>query len=196
MLHDGSLVSSEARRKLLGARSWGGALAGASVVPVRLNGAAGAIIVVGGRPFVVMGFIAARGRISRSTPSRIPTASPGSLPQPCAPIVNDRDKAGPSIRRRVHTHGEDGRGRATCREARHKQGKDEPLDPLDHPTLTACIATRRSPQSSGRLRFSCIGRSQLEEWMASSFGDVLLRRVIDADPQPPQDTDGWSEGWS
>ena len=63
MLHDGSLVSSEARRKLLGARSWAGALAGASVVPVRLNGAAGAIIVVGGRPFVVMGFIAARGRI-------------------------------------------------------------------------------------------------------------------------------------
>jgi len=26
--------------------------------------------------------------------------------------------------------------------------------------------------------------------MASSFGDVLLERVIDADPQPPQDTDG------
>jgi RNA polymerase sigma factor (sigma-70 family) len=41
----------------------GGALAGASVVPVLVNGTAGAVIVVGGRPFAVMGFIAAGGRI-------------------------------------------------------------------------------------------------------------------------------------
>jgi RNA polymerase sigma-70 factor (ECF subfamily) len=41
----------------------GGALAGAHVVPVLVNGAAGAVIVVGGRPFSVMGFIVAEGRI-------------------------------------------------------------------------------------------------------------------------------------
>lgn len=41
----------------------GGALAGAHVVPVLVNGAAGAVIVVGGRPFAVMGFIVAEGRI-------------------------------------------------------------------------------------------------------------------------------------
>jgi len=53
----------------------GGALAGASVIPVLVNGAAGAVIVVGGRPFVVMGFIAAGGRILEidaiADPSRI-----------------------------------------------------------------------------------------------------------------------------
>lgn len=41
----------------------GGALAGARVVPVLVNGAAGAVIMVAGRPFVVMGFIVAAGRI-------------------------------------------------------------------------------------------------------------------------------------
>jgi len=41
----------------------GGALAGAVVIPVLVNGAAGAVIVIGGRPFAVMGFIVAGGRI-------------------------------------------------------------------------------------------------------------------------------------
>lgn len=41
----------------------GGALAGARVVPVLVNGAAGAVIIVGSHPFAVMGFIVADGRI-------------------------------------------------------------------------------------------------------------------------------------
>lgn len=41
----------------------GGELAGARVVPALVNGAAGAVIVVGSRPFVVMGFIVAEGKI-------------------------------------------------------------------------------------------------------------------------------------
>jgi RNA polymerase sigma factor (sigma-70 family) len=41
----------------------GGALAGTRLVPVLVNGAAGAVVVAGGRPFVVMGFIVAGGRI-------------------------------------------------------------------------------------------------------------------------------------
>jgi RNA polymerase sigma factor (sigma-70 family) len=54
----------------------GAALAGALVVPVLVNGAAGAVIVVGGRPFVVMGFIVAGGRILEidaiADPQRVP----------------------------------------------------------------------------------------------------------------------------
>src|SRR6266566_1584897 len=49
---------------------------------------------------------------------------------------------------------------------------------------------RVSPESSS----SCIGlvyRSELEEWVASSLGGVILERVIDADPQTPQDANGW-----
>jgi len=41
----------------------GGALASARLIPVLVNGAAGAVITVGGRPFAVMGFIVAEGRI-------------------------------------------------------------------------------------------------------------------------------------
>jgi RNA polymerase sigma-70 factor (ECF subfamily) len=41
----------------------GAALAGARVVPVLVNGAGGAIIVSGGRPFAVICFIVAEGRI-------------------------------------------------------------------------------------------------------------------------------------
>jgi RNA polymerase sigma factor (sigma-70 family) len=41
----------------------GATIPGAVVLPVLVNGAAGALIVVGGRPFVVMGFIVAEGRI-------------------------------------------------------------------------------------------------------------------------------------
>jgi hypothetical protein len=41
----------------------GASLAGARVIPVLINGAAGAVITIGGRPFTVMGFIVARGRI-------------------------------------------------------------------------------------------------------------------------------------
>lgn len=41
----------------------GGALAGAALVPVLVNGSAGALVVVGGRAFAVMGFIVAAGRI-------------------------------------------------------------------------------------------------------------------------------------
>jgi RNA polymerase sigma factor (sigma-70 family) len=41
----------------------GGALAGARLIPVLVNGGAGAVITVGGRPFAVMGFIVAEGRI-------------------------------------------------------------------------------------------------------------------------------------
>ncbi len=51
-------ASEVARSAIMGA-----ALAGARVVPVLVNGAAGAVVVVGGRPFVVMGFIVAEGRI-------------------------------------------------------------------------------------------------------------------------------------
>src|SRR5919202_5284138 len=42
----------------------GAALASAHVLPVLVNGAAGAVILVGERPFAVMGFIVAGGRIS------------------------------------------------------------------------------------------------------------------------------------
>jgi RNA polymerase sigma-70 factor (ECF subfamily) len=41
----------------------GAALAGSQVIPALVNGAAGAVIMVGGRPFAVMGFIVAEGRI-------------------------------------------------------------------------------------------------------------------------------------
>lgn len=41
----------------------GGALPGATVIPALVNGAAGAVITVGGRPFVVMGFIVSAGRV-------------------------------------------------------------------------------------------------------------------------------------
>jgi RNA polymerase sigma factor (sigma-70 family) len=51
-------ASEVARSAIMGA-----ALAGAHVFPVLVNGAAGAVIVVGGRPFAVMGFIVAEGRI-------------------------------------------------------------------------------------------------------------------------------------
>lgn len=51
-------ASEVARSAIVGA-----AIAGAVVVPVLVNGAAGAVIVVGGRPFAVMGFIVAEGRI-------------------------------------------------------------------------------------------------------------------------------------
>jgi RNA polymerase sigma-70 factor (ECF subfamily) len=51
-------ASEVARSAIVGAT-----IAGAVVVPVLVNGAAGAVIVVGGRPFAVMGFIVAEGRI-------------------------------------------------------------------------------------------------------------------------------------
>ena len=51
-------ASAVARSALTGA-----ALAGARVIPALVNGAAGAVITVGGRPFTVMGFIVAEGRI-------------------------------------------------------------------------------------------------------------------------------------
>jgi RNA polymerase sigma factor (sigma-70 family) len=61
----------------------GGALAGARVVPVLVNGGAGAVIVVGGRPFVVMGFIAAGGRILEidaiADPHRVPRIAAAAL---------------------------------------------------------------------------------------------------------------------
>ena len=41
----------------------GGALAGARLLPVLVNGAAGAVVTVGGRPFALMGFIVAGGKI-------------------------------------------------------------------------------------------------------------------------------------
>jgi ketosteroid isomerase-like protein len=49
--------------EVAGSAITGGALAGARVVPVLVNGAAGAVIVVGDHPFAVMGFIVAEGRI-------------------------------------------------------------------------------------------------------------------------------------
>ncbi len=53
----------------------GATLAGAHVVPVLVNGAAGAIIMVGARPFAVMGLIVADGRIleidALADPSRV-----------------------------------------------------------------------------------------------------------------------------
>jgi RNA polymerase sigma-70 factor (ECF subfamily) len=63
----------------------GGALAGARVVPVLVNGAAGAIIVVGGRPFVVMGFIVADGRILEIDA----IADPGRVRKIAAPVIGD-----------------------------------------------------------------------------------------------------------
>jgi RNA polymerase sigma-70 factor (ECF subfamily) len=41
----------------------GAALAGARLIPALVNGSAGVVVTVGGRPFVVMGFIVAEGRI-------------------------------------------------------------------------------------------------------------------------------------
>jgi RNA polymerase sigma-70 factor (ECF subfamily) len=41
----------------------GGALAGARLLPVLVNGAAGAVATVGGRPFALMGFLVAGGKI-------------------------------------------------------------------------------------------------------------------------------------
>jgi hypothetical protein len=38
-------------------------------------------------------------------------------------------------------------------------------------------------------------RSELEERMAPSLGKVLLGRVIDADPAPLRDSDGWPRAW-
>jgi hypothetical protein len=45
------------------------------------------------------------------------------------------------------------------------------------------------------LQPGLVSRSELEEWVASSLGGVILERVIDADPQTPQDADGWPEVW-
>ncbi|HEX6489478.1 MAG TPA: sigma-70 family RNA polymerase sigma factor [Candidatus Dormibacteraeota bacterium] len=42
----------------------GAQLAGAIVIPALVNGAAGAVITVGGRPFAIMGFVVAHGRIA------------------------------------------------------------------------------------------------------------------------------------
>jgi hypothetical protein len=35
------------------------------------------------------------------------------------------------------------------------------------------------------------GGSELEEWVTPSLGDVLLDRLIDADPIAPEQGDGW-----
>jgi hypothetical protein len=43
-------------------------------------------------------------------------------------------------------------------------------------------------------RFSLV-RSELEEWMATSVGDILLERIVDANPVSPQDADGRSCAW-
>jgi RNA polymerase sigma-70 factor, ECF subfamily len=66
----------------------GGALAGARVVPVLVNGAAGAVIVVGGRAFVVMGFIVAAGRILEIDA----IADPQRVRQIAAPVLSSSDR--------------------------------------------------------------------------------------------------------
>jgi Sigma-70, region 4 len=67
----------------------GGALAGAHVVPVLVNGAAGAVIVVGGRPFAVMGFIVAKGRILEIDAM----ADPHRVRRIAAPVLGVSDQA-------------------------------------------------------------------------------------------------------
>jgi Arsenical pump membrane protein len=54
-----------------------------------------------------------------------------------------------------------------------------------------CELSREAPSSCIRLA----GRPEFEEWVASSLRDVLRERVIDADPQPPEDADGWAKAW-
>jgi RNA polymerase sigma factor (sigma-70 family) len=61
--HPDRSVTIRGRDEVARSAILGGAIAGALVMPVLVNGAAGALIVVGGRPFVVMGFIVAGGRI-------------------------------------------------------------------------------------------------------------------------------------
>jgi hypothetical protein len=55
------------------------------------------------------------------------------------------------------------------------------------------IATIHGYESREAASFSTgrVCRSELEERVASGLGVVLLDRVIDADPQLPQDADGW-----
>jgi RNA polymerase sigma-70 factor, ECF subfamily len=68
----------------------GGALAGARVVPVLVNGAAGAVIVLGGRPFVVMGFIVAGGRVLEIDA----IAEPNRVRKLAAPVLVPHDAEG------------------------------------------------------------------------------------------------------
>lgn len=65
----------------------GGALAGARLIPVLVNGAAGAVIMVGGRPFAVMGFIVAEGRILEIDA----IADPHRVPRIAASVLGARD---------------------------------------------------------------------------------------------------------
>jgi RNA polymerase sigma-70 factor, ECF subfamily len=66
----------------------GAALPGAVVVPARVNGSAGAVIVVGGRPFALMGFLVADGRIIEidaiADPARVRTLA--------APVLRGGEK--------------------------------------------------------------------------------------------------------
>jgi RNA polymerase sigma-70 factor (ECF subfamily) len=41
----------------------GAGLAGAELIPVMVNGSAGAIVTIGGRPWAILGFIVADGRV-------------------------------------------------------------------------------------------------------------------------------------
>ena len=68
----------------------GGALAGARVIPVLVNGAAGAVIMVGGHPFAVMGFIVADGRILEIDA----IAEPHRVRRITAPVLGASDQEG------------------------------------------------------------------------------------------------------
>jgi RNA polymerase sigma-70 factor, ECF subfamily len=80
-------ASEVARSALAGA-----ALVGARVVPVLVNGAAGAVIVVGGRAFVVMGFIVAEGRILEIDA----IADPVRVRKITAPVLGSSDPERPA----------------------------------------------------------------------------------------------------
>jgi RNA polymerase sigma-70 factor (ECF subfamily) len=83
VIHGASKVAQSA---LIGAT-----LAGARVVPVLVNGAAGAVIVVGGRPFVVMGFIVAEGRVLEINA----IADPDRIRRITAPVLGGDDHVTP-----------------------------------------------------------------------------------------------------
>jgi RNA polymerase sigma-70 factor (ECF subfamily) len=76
--------------EVAGSAIMGGALAGARVIPVLVNGAAGAVIMVGGRPFAVMGFIVAEGRILEIDA----IADPNRVRRITAPVLGASDQEG------------------------------------------------------------------------------------------------------
>jgi hypothetical protein len=57
--------------------------------------------------------------------------------------------------------------------------------------------TNRADSEKAMRQLTCglDHRSELEERMATGVGEVLLGLVIDADPAPQQDGDGWPHAW-